>query len=144
MAYSKVTFRVVIYIIQGNHTCVYTEGRKSHDTGCFTQDSRCFRLDLNPVRSSCADTPRNPISSRQTTNSEIVRRAFPLLLSLPRLSLFRSGYEQESKPQFLHSARIASSLLNHLGREAFSSLLQCRFVYGRYAAHLFRPLRGCS
>lgn len=32
-------------------------------------------------------TPRNPISNRQTTNSEIVRCAFLLLVSLPHLSL---------------------------------------------------------
>ena len=96
MVYSKVTF----YIIQENHTCVYTEGRKSHDIGCFTKNSRCFGLDLSPGRSRCADTPRNPISSRQTTNSEIVRCAFLLFVILPLLSLFPRGYEQESKPQF--------------------------------------------
>ena len=64
-------------------------------------------LDLNPVRSRCVDTPRNPIYSRQTTKSEIVRCAF-LLLVYPVCLPFREAMNQYQNLSSCNLARLVS------------------------------------
>lgn len=67
-----------------------------------------MELDLNPVRNRCFDTPRNPISSRQTTNSEIVSCGFLLLVYPVRLSFQEAMNQYQNLSSCNQLARLVS------------------------------------